>query len=120
MDLVDPRKGVLVGRRSPYPTEFRNDAVALYRAAGGKRTYAAVAADVGVTGETLRSWVRQADEQAGRAESRGGETAAESRDEEPVRLRAENGRLSKAEKEWELEREILRRAAQYFAKEMRA
>ncbi|MFD5192608.1 transposase [Streptomyces sp. NPDC058357] len=55
MDLVDPRKGVL-GRKSPYPAEFRNDAVALYRSAGGKRTYAAVAADVGVSGETLRSW----------------------------------------------------------------
>ncbi|PKT69134.1 hypothetical protein CW362_31215 [Streptomyces populi] len=48
-----------MGRRSPYPEEFRNDAVALFRAAGGRRTYAAVAADVGVTGETLRSWVRQ-------------------------------------------------------------
>ncbi|MCX5233082.1 transposase [Streptomyces sp. NBC_00233] len=55
-----------MGRRSPYPAEFRNGAVALYRAAGGKRTYAAVAADVGVTGETLRSWLRQADEHAGR------------------------------------------------------
>ncbi|MFE3865496.1 hypothetical protein ACFXPT_34475 [Streptomyces goshikiensis] len=44
----------------------------------------------------------------------------ESRDEELARLRAELGRLGKAEKEWELEREILRRAAQYFAKEMRA
>jgi transposase len=76
----------------------------LYRAAGGKRTYAAVAADVGVTGETLRSWVRQADERAGRGSS--DEQAAESRDEELARLRAENGRL--------------RRAAQYFAKEMRA
>jgi transposase len=118
MDLVDPRKGVLVGRKSPYPAEFRNDAVALYRAAGGKRTYAAVAADVGVTGETLRSWVRQADELAGRGSS--DEQAGESRDEELARLRAENGRLRRAEKEWELEREILRRAAQYFAKEMRA
>ncbi len=47
--------------------------MALYRAAGGKRTYAAVAADVGVTGETLRSWVRQADEMVGRDNSRGGE-----------------------------------------------
>lgn len=93
--------------------------MALYRAAGGKRTYAAVAADVGVTGETLRNWVRQADEHAGRASSQS-ETVAESRDEELARLRAENGRLRKAEKEWELEREILRRAAQYFAKEMRA
>jgi transposase len=115
MDLADPRKGVLVGRKSPYPAEFRNDAVALYRAAGGKRTYAA---DVGVTGETLRSWVRQADEQAGRGNR--DEPVAEGRDEELARLRAENGRLRGAEKEWELEREILRRAAQYFAKEMRA
>jgi len=119
MDLVDPRKGVLVGRKSPYPEEFRKDAVALYRAAGGKRTYAAVAADVGVTGETLRSWVRQADELAGRAHGHG-EPSAEGWDEDLARLRAENGRLRKAEKEWELEREILRRAAQYFAKEMRA
>ncbi len=119
MDLVDPRKGVLVGRRSPYPEEFRNDAVALWRASGGKRTYGAVAADVGVTGETLRSWVRQGDEQVGRGHGRS-EASGESRDEELTRLRSELGRLRKAEKEWELEREILRRAAQYFAKEMRA
>jgi transposase len=118
LDLADPRKGVLVGRKSPYPEEFRNDAVALYRAASGKRTYAAVAADVGVTGETLRSWVRQADEQAGRDHGRG-EQNSESREEELARLRAENGRLRKAEKEWELEREILRRAAAYFAREMK-
>jgi transposase len=105
-----------VGRKSPYPAEFRNDAVALYRAAGARRTYAAVAADVGVTGETLHSWVRQADEQSGRAGR--SEQSAESRDEELARLRVENGRLRKAEREWELEREILRRAAQYFAQEM--
>jgi len=37
MDLADPRKGVLVGRKSPYPAAFRSDAAALYRAAGGKR-----------------------------------------------------------------------------------
>ncbi|MEU4878045.1 transposase [Streptomyces sp. NPDC021608] len=111
----------MVGGKSPYPAEFRNDAVALYRAAGGKRTYAAVAAiaaDVGVTGETLRSWVRLADEHAGRDHGRD-ERSAESREEELARLRAESGRLRKAEKEWELEREILRRAAAYVAKEMK-
>ncbi|WP_093802141.1 IS3 family transposase [Streptomyces sp. Wb2n-11] len=84
-----------MGRRSPYPEKFRNDAVALYRAADGKRTYAAVAADVGVTGETLRSWVRQADEHAGRAR---GEVPGENRDEELIRLRADLSRLRKAEK----------------------
>jgi transposase len=98
MDLVDPRKGVLVGRRSPYPAELMNDAVALDRAAGGKRTCAASAADVGVTGERLLRWVRQADEHAGRDHS-GGEQNTESRDEELARLRAENSRLRKAEKE---------------------
>ncbi|MFI6124565.1 IS3 family transposase [Streptomyces sp. NPDC051064] len=84
-----------MGRKSPYPAEFRNDAVALYRAAGGKRAYA-VAADVGVTGETLRSWVPQADEQVGRGNC--DEPVAEGRDEELARLRAENGRLRRAEK----------------------
>jgi transposase len=49
-------------------------------------------------GETLRSWVRQADEHAGRDHGRG-EQSVESRDEELARLRAENGRLRKAEKE---------------------
>ena len=90
--------------------------MALYRAAGGKRTYAAVAADVGVTGETLRSWVRQADELAGR--SRGAEVV-EGRDGELARLRAEIGRLRKAEEEWELERAILCRAAACFAREVK-
>lgn len=59
MDLEGPGRDVQVGRTSPYPEEFRRDAVELYRAAGGKRTYAAVAADLGITGETLRTWVRK-------------------------------------------------------------
>ncbi len=90
----------------------------LYRSVGGKRAYAAVAADIGVTGGTLRSWVRQADERAGRDHGRG-EQSEEGQEEELARLRAENSRLRKAEKEWELEREILGRAAAYFTKEMK-
>ncbi|MDQ1005622.1 hypothetical protein QFZ82_000127 [Streptomyces sp. V4I23] len=39
--------------------------------------------------------------------------------EELARLRAENVRLLKAEQEWRLEREILRRAAAYFAQEVK-
>ncbi|MEV7955805.1 hypothetical protein [Streptomyces sp. NPDC088141] len=38
---------------------------------------------------------------------------------ELARLRAENARLAKAEEEWQLEREILRRAAAYSAREMK-
>nr|EJI95845.1 transposase family protein [Rhodococcus sp. JVH1] len=92
------------------PEEFRKDAVALYRAADGKRTYAAVAADLGISGETLRTWVRKAPVRGARSEERvtpGGETDAE----ELGRLRPENARLRGAEKEWQLDREILCRAA---------
>lgn len=39
--------------------------------------------------------------------------------DEPARLQAENARLLKAEKEWQLEREILHRAAAYFAREVK-
>jgi transposase len=116
MDLDGPGRDVQVGRRSPYPEEFRKDAVALYRAAGGKRTYAAVAADLGITAESLRTWVRKENESQALPERReaGGRPA-----EELARLRAENARLLKAEKEWQREREILRRAAAYFAREVK-
>jgi len=115
MDLDGSGRDVQVGRRSPYSEEFRKDAVALYRAAAGKRTYAAVAADLGITAESLRTWVRKDKTQA----APGHRDAGGSEAEEPARLRAENTRLLKAEKEWHLEREILRGAAAYFAREVK-
>jgi transposase len=111
MDLDGPGRDVQVGRQSPYPEEFRKDAVALYRAAAGQRTYAAVAADLGITAESLRTWVRKDEAQAAPA----GRDVGISEAEELARLRAENARLLKAEKAWQLEREILRRAASYGA-----
>lgn len=117
---MDPesRKGCEVGRQSMYPEEFRRDAVALYRAADGTRTYATVAADLGISGETLRTWVRQDTARTARSGDRIG-VGAETEAQELARLRAENVRLRGAEKEWQLEREILRRAAAYFAKEVK-
>ena len=56
-------------------------------------------------------WVRRDEAQAVPEGRDGGVSAAE----ELARLRAENARLLKAEQEWQLEREILRRAAAYFA-----
>ncbi|QCX82504.1 hypothetical protein C9F11_44710 (plasmid) [Streptomyces sp. YIM 121038] len=47
------------------------------------------------------------------------EQAAEGQDEELVRLREENKRLRRAEAQWQLEREVLRRAAAYFAREVK-
>jgi transposase len=75
-----------------------------------------VAADLGITAESLRTWGRKENEFQALPERReaGGSPAAEL-----ARLRAENARLLKAEKEWQLEREILRRAAAYVAREVK-
>ncbi|GAA4981020.1 transposase [Kitasatospora paranensis] len=97
-----------MGRPSRYSDEFRRDAVALYRASEGRHTFAAVAREIGVNHETLRNWVRAADAEPASAEQ------ALNADE-----RSDLARLRKAEREWQAEREILRRAAAYFAREMK-
>jgi transposase len=103
-----------------YTPEFRADAVALWRASVGQRTMKDVAADPGITREALRMRVRAAEGSSGGSQAAaGGSGQAGYQEAEVARLRAENARLLKAEKEWQLEREILRRAAQYFAKEMK-
>ncbi|MFE5512364.1 MULTISPECIES: transposase [unclassified Streptomyces] len=79
MDLDGPGRDVQVGRRSPYPEEFRQDAVALHLALFGKRTYAAVAADLGIAAEPLRTWVRKDEVQAAPAGTCGGGDGRRSR-----------------------------------------
>ncbi|MEV4507292.1 transposase [Streptomyces klenkii] len=87
-----------------YSPDFRADAVALYHASPGG-TYASVAKEVGVSHKTLRIWVRKT-EQAARPGA-GKAAAAET----------ENRQLRARVKELELEREILRKAAKFFAGE---
>jgi transposase len=89
---------------SKYSPEFRADAVALYRATPGG-SYSSVAKDLGVNHETLRVWVRDA------------EQAARPGAAEASAVEKENRQLRARVKELELEREILRRAAKYFAGE---
>jgi transposase len=95
-----------------YPQQFKADAVALYRSRPGA-TIAAIADDLGVNRETLRSWVRVDDQR--RAGAAG-----------PVRPSAdagsvedENAQLRRRVRELEEERDILRKAARYFAGETR-
>jgi transposase len=100
-----------VSRPSKYPEQFRRDAVELVRSSG--RSLREVGKELGVNHETLRNWVNAA-KRAEAAGQRGREAA------EPISAdeREELRRLRKKVAELELEKEILRKAAQYFAKEM--
>ncbi|MGK5497275.1 IS3 family transposase [Streptomyces sp. URMC 125] len=91
-----------------YPPQFKADAVALYESRP-EATIRQVAADLGVNPETLRNWVRA----AGASRPRG--RRAEASVEPPTALEAENAALRKKVRELEEEREILRKAAKYFA-----
>jgi transposase len=90
------------GRSAKYPEEFRREAVALYRSSDLSR--AEVAKSLGISDGSLAAWVKVAE-----------------RDEAPGALdpdeRAELERLRKEVKDLRMDREILRKAAAYFARE---
>jgi transposase len=86
----------------------------LYRSRPGA-TIALIADDLGVNRETLRGWVRVDDQRRGARPARhiavGGEAAGSVEDE--------NAQLRRRVRELEEERDILRKAARYFAGETR-
>jgi transposase len=84
-----------------YPPEFKKDVAAVARR--GDLTVPEVAVDFGVSQESVRRWMRQAEIDDGVRE---GKSSIEQ--SELVALRRDKRRL-------EMENEILRRAAAYFA-----
>lgn len=93
-----------------YPEQFKADAVALYRSRPDA-TIKSVAEDLGVNPETLRNWIRLADgRRSGPAVPRPAPSGS---------VEAENAALRKRVRELEEERDILRKAARYFAGETR-
>ncbi len=89
--------------RPAYPEEFRREAVAMVRAG---RAIPDVAEALGVSPQSLRNWVKRT--QLDRHERDDGLTSPER--EELQRLRRENKRLQQ-------ERDLLKRAAAFFAAE---
>jgi transposase len=92
-------------KRRKFTAQFKAEAVRLCGV--GDRTIGQVATDLDLTETALRAWVKRAEVDAGQGPP-GALTTAER--EELTRLRRENKRL-------QMEREILKKAAAFFAKE---
>jgi len=93
-------------KRPPYPPEFRRQMIELFRAG---RSPEELAKEFEPSAQAIRNWVAQADRDEGRRSD--GLTNAE---------RIELSRLRKENKQLRLEREILSKAAAWFARETKA
>lgn len=92
-------------KRRSFTPEFKAEAVRLCKV--GDRTVREVARDLDLTETALREWVTKADIEAGK-----GPPGALNMEE-----RSELAELRKRVKRLEMEREILKKAAAFFAKE---
>ena len=88
---------------APYPLEFRQEAVALLRRSG--KSVPQLASELGISPQSLRNWARQIDVDEGRRDGLSSDEREELR-----RLRREVRTLTE-------EREILKKAAVFFAKD---
>jgi transposase len=87
----------------PYPPEFKAEAVRLVRQGGVPISQ--VAADLGVSGESIRAWVKQT------AIDKGEQDGLTSSEREELR------QLRRRVRVLEQEKEVLKKAAVYFAGE---
>jgi len=94
---------IMQRHRTPYPADFRRKMIELVHAV---RSPEALAKEFEPTAQTIYNWVAQADRDAGKRQD--GLTSAER--EELTRLKRENRQLK-------LERDILAKAAAWFARE---
>jgi transposase len=107
--------------RPSYTPEFRADAVAFLRRTD--RPLHQVASDLGVSNVTLRDWYNR-DEMAKKGKSKGAVKAVpfavlqdESVKDRMARLERENAALRREVDSLRMDREILKKAAAFFAKE---
>jgi transposase len=101
--LLWEKESAMPKPRPPYDLEFRRRIVELARSG---RALESLSEEFGPTSTSIRNWLRQADLDEGRRKD--GLTTDER--DELTRLRKENGRLRE-------ERDILKKAAAWFAQE---
>jgi transposase len=104
--MAKSRRPPAPNSRQPYAPEFRRQMVELVRAG---RSPEGLAREFEPSAQTIRNWVAQTARDAGRGD--GGLTTAE---------REELGRLRRENRQLRLEREILSKAAAWFARETNA
>jgi transposase len=101
-----------------YTDDFRDEALALIRR--GDRSFRQMAEDLGISAWTLRHWYRK-DQMARKNKGKGalaaGTAGPETPEQELARLRVEVERQRKRIETLEMDREILKKAAAFFAKE---
>jgi transposase len=90
--------------RPPYPDDFRREAIELARISS--KSQRQIAEDLGISDVTLRNWIKQAERDDGK---RPDGLSTDEREELRL-LRRENQTLR-------MEREILKKAAAFFARE---
>jgi transposase-like protein len=110
VDTPSVREKSTMGVQKPkrqFTAEFKAEAVKMVQESKGKRSPHSIAVELGITPSTLRQWVRKAAEASG--------------DVPKTRLateeRAELATLRRKVRELEMEKEILKKAAAFFAKE---
>jgi transposase len=87
----------------PYPEQFRREAIELVRSGAG--SIQKIATDLGICHETLRHWLKQAEIDSGKKEGLTTDERSELRD------------LRRRVRTLEQEREVLKKAAVFFARE---
>ena len=97
-----------MSKATPYPAEFKREAVKLAQSSG--KTTSQIATELGVKSSTLYNWISQAmNTQKPIAKAK---QAPNHRYKE---LEQENHRLQKELRRTQMERDILKKAAAYFA-----
>lgn len=100
-----------------YSEDYRADAVRLVER--GDRSIRAVAEDLGINHWTLRDWVRKVEMAKSRKRPVDSTTPAgtETAEQKLARLERDDARLLKENESLRMDRDILKKAAAFFAKE---
>ena len=92
-------------KRRSFTPEYKAEAVGLVR--DGEKSISAVARDLGLSESALRRWVLQSETDAGRGDAK----------ELTTSERAELAQLRRENRQLRMEREILKKATAFFARE---